>query len=362
MTCDRIHEILNEYLDGELPDGPRRSVDEHLAGCAACRAELDALKETARLVGSLPRVSAPHGLAEAIVSEVEQSVRSRQAGRLARWVGAGGWLAAAATLALVIRYVPWDGPPEHTDLPAYSVSPRAEAPESRLDDSLYENGLPLNSLDPGREADRDGALRFGGPEKLKEAEGEIPAASDESPRKRGGRDKLGVAKSMEQKHAVGDSEETAQPDSLPSLPSIAKVAAEKNQEDIPTLVYEFADRAKAHQRIVAAIRAAGGNLAEAPSDKGKTGAQDLVVASIPRHKLAALIEQLSPKPSRTLRVLEAGELSGGGGAASEPAAPPQPAEDAKLEGAAPGARETKPPQEQEDRVMIRILLRPKAKP
>jgi len=35
---------LSEYLDGELPDGERRAVDEHLRGCAECSAVLADLK------------------------------------------------------------------------------------------------------------------------------------------------------------------------------------------------------------------------------------------------------------------------------------------------------------------------------
>jgi anti-sigma factor RsiW len=45
--CEAVRELLVLYLEGELPEGERARVGEHLAGCAACRsesAELDAVR------------------------------------------------------------------------------------------------------------------------------------------------------------------------------------------------------------------------------------------------------------------------------------------------------------------------------
>ena len=47
MKCDQVRELLLAHLDRELPPG---EVDEHLAGCADCRAERDALAETAGML------------------------------------------------------------------------------------------------------------------------------------------------------------------------------------------------------------------------------------------------------------------------------------------------------------------------
>jgi hypothetical protein len=43
MTTDRFTDRLSEYADGELDDAERTAIEEHLAGCAACRTVLDEL-------------------------------------------------------------------------------------------------------------------------------------------------------------------------------------------------------------------------------------------------------------------------------------------------------------------------------
>ena len=114
MNCEQVRNLLDEYLDGELAAAQRASVDEHLAGCAPCRAELEILRNTATLVGSLPRVKAPKELTEDIKARLVSrpaAVRSRRRPVVLRWVGIGGWVAAAATLIVVIKLAPWEGPP-----------------------------------------------------------------------------------------------------------------------------------------------------------------------------------------------------------------------------------------------------------
>ena len=40
MNCDDIEELIGPYCDGELPADQRQRVEDHLAGCETCRAEL----------------------------------------------------------------------------------------------------------------------------------------------------------------------------------------------------------------------------------------------------------------------------------------------------------------------------------
>lgn len=56
---ERLQEQLSAYLDGELGEGERRRLEEHLAGCPACRARLRTLEETVRLLRALPTVPPP---------------------------------------------------------------------------------------------------------------------------------------------------------------------------------------------------------------------------------------------------------------------------------------------------------------
>lgn len=48
MTCRQVVEFLDEYTDGTLPPEARRLFEEHLAGCADCRAYLDSYRLTIR--------------------------------------------------------------------------------------------------------------------------------------------------------------------------------------------------------------------------------------------------------------------------------------------------------------------------
>ncbi|MDR7420540.1 MAG: anti-sigma factor [Armatimonadota bacterium] len=69
---DRIARQLSAYLDGELTPDETRTVREHLDACASCRTELEALRDTKRLLGRLRDVEAPPDLEAAILQRLEQ--------------------------------------------------------------------------------------------------------------------------------------------------------------------------------------------------------------------------------------------------------------------------------------------------
>ena len=50
MQCDAVRDLFSELIDGELPDGVRARVEEHVAGCDGCARELRALRRTVRFV------------------------------------------------------------------------------------------------------------------------------------------------------------------------------------------------------------------------------------------------------------------------------------------------------------------------
>jgi anti-sigma factor RsiW len=53
ITCQEVVELLNDYLEGELPDGDRLRVAAHLEGCDGCTTILEEFRETIRLTGIL---------------------------------------------------------------------------------------------------------------------------------------------------------------------------------------------------------------------------------------------------------------------------------------------------------------------
>jgi hypothetical protein len=96
-----LDEDLSAYLDGELDPGARRRADEHLAVCADCRAQLDALGRVRALVRHAARIEPPPGF-------VERVVRERRRRRFTPAIAAVGGLAA---LWLLVVGVVVAGPP-----------------------------------------------------------------------------------------------------------------------------------------------------------------------------------------------------------------------------------------------------------
>ena len=66
-----IDHLLSDYLDGSLPPADQQAVDRHLATCATCRSERDALAAVRKAVGALPRsLPPPHDLWPAIQAQI----------------------------------------------------------------------------------------------------------------------------------------------------------------------------------------------------------------------------------------------------------------------------------------------------
>lgn len=53
MNCQRLVELITDYLEGVMPEAERGLVDEHLAGCDGCSAYLEQYRATIRLTGML---------------------------------------------------------------------------------------------------------------------------------------------------------------------------------------------------------------------------------------------------------------------------------------------------------------------
>jgi anti-sigma factor (TIGR02949 family) len=54
LACIDLVNRVTEYLDGELNEDQRRSIEQHLEGCEGCRAALDQFQTVIHLVGRLP--------------------------------------------------------------------------------------------------------------------------------------------------------------------------------------------------------------------------------------------------------------------------------------------------------------------
>ncbi|MBI2093105.1 MAG: zf-HC2 domain-containing protein [Candidatus Omnitrophica bacterium] len=60
MTCEGFRRWLSPYVDEKLAAGECAQLEDHLNGCAGCRAELASLKEMLRFLRSMEPVEEPH--------------------------------------------------------------------------------------------------------------------------------------------------------------------------------------------------------------------------------------------------------------------------------------------------------------
>ncbi len=107
MNCHDLDDRLDDYVDGELPEGEFQEMELHLASCAACRSAERGLRRVLAEARALPREMKP---ARDLWPGIAERLRSRPL-----W---GNWtfLAAAASLALALAavFLLRDGPPPST--------------------------------------------------------------------------------------------------------------------------------------------------------------------------------------------------------------------------------------------------------
>lgn len=96
MRCDEVERRLDDLLDGALARPEAEQVDAHLARCAACRRERDALASLRRAVHALPRDVQP---ARDLWPEIEVCLAGTTRRSPVSWTWA---LPVAATLALAV--------------------------------------------------------------------------------------------------------------------------------------------------------------------------------------------------------------------------------------------------------------------
>jgi hypothetical protein len=110
MTHDETLERLDELAAGELPEAERAWVEAHLAACADCRAEAQALQALLRQAASLPRgIVPPRDLWAGIEARLEprgvdvapEKVDARVIPLYPRPARSPRWLQAAAAVMLV---------------------------------------------------------------------------------------------------------------------------------------------------------------------------------------------------------------------------------------------------------------------
>jgi anti-sigma factor RsiW len=106
MTCDDAETLLHALLDGELDAGHSREVEQHIASCPRCAAQLRAFRDMkSAIAASDLRFTAPVGLRDRIEASLPQPrVTSRRSVLKGFAIGsATSALAATGIVALVLR-------------------------------------------------------------------------------------------------------------------------------------------------------------------------------------------------------------------------------------------------------------------
>src|SRR4051794_7753116 len=99
MNCRQFDSRLDCYLDGEI-DAPRRAqMDGHAAGCPACRAQMEALRQAEHALRVPEFHAAPPGMLGEFHRRLDHT--SRRPALAWPWA-AGTALAAAAALAAFV--------------------------------------------------------------------------------------------------------------------------------------------------------------------------------------------------------------------------------------------------------------------
>ena len=131
MDCSQLTELLSAYVDDALDPATKAGVEEHLAECRTCAADLASLRTYLEVMGSLPPVQAPVDFLASVHARLEQPGWFK---RLLTWLffpikvklpfEMTGLVAASVLLVLLYRGTE----PEKTQFSPVSPAPTLQAP------------------------------------------------------------------------------------------------------------------------------------------------------------------------------------------------------------------------------------------
>ncbi len=103
MACSEIQPSLSAYYDGELADGERARIAQHLQECSTCAKELADFDKLSRMTTALSTLAPSKHIWNRIERQLDQQTPMRADGRSRGWsFSMPGWTALAATLLIAI--------------------------------------------------------------------------------------------------------------------------------------------------------------------------------------------------------------------------------------------------------------------
>ena len=106
MTCDEAEILLHALIDGELDAGHAREVEDHIAGCPRCAAQLRAYRDMSKAVaGADLRYTAPPQLRRRIEAALPQARMPNRRAVLRGFAmgSAASAIAATGLVAVILR-------------------------------------------------------------------------------------------------------------------------------------------------------------------------------------------------------------------------------------------------------------------
>ena len=97
MNHSRVQDSLSDYLENDLSPVDRSAVEEHLADCGACVADLRDLREAVALLRRLPTPEPPPFLASRVMARIADG--EAEPARWRRWLAQASAPLIAAPLA-----------------------------------------------------------------------------------------------------------------------------------------------------------------------------------------------------------------------------------------------------------------------
>ena len=104
--CEDFLELLDSFLDGELPPDQMLRVQAHLDACPACRDYVDGAFTLRAAFPSVEDTDVPEGFAENVMERVRASTLKPAALHRRRWMSAVAALAACCAIVILLRFGP----------------------------------------------------------------------------------------------------------------------------------------------------------------------------------------------------------------------------------------------------------------